>query len=349
MATSPSVHLVGSVPLEDAESVFRTVSGAVGVHLHRLPDGETGSRINWIRVIQEMLAAHPDMEVDPDTPPMQWRQWDGVLLREVPQIRFRPGVDADTVGFETPYADEAIRSYALFERLQGDGVIPADVKFQVSIPTPLGPAYNYVAPGARPDFIRVFVDHIVAAVARIADALPRDRLAIQWDMCQEVLMWEDYYDHRPAGYKDEIFAALGRVGDAVPEPVELGYHLCYGSPRDEHLVQPTDTANMVEMCHGIVAAVRRPIQFFHLPVPKDRDDDAYFRPLTALALPAETELLLGLVHYDDEAGDARRLAAARRFAATAGVSTECGWGRADPHRVAGYLASLRRAAESLSA
>jgi hypothetical protein len=31
---------------------------------------------------------------------------------------------------------------------------------------------------------------------------------------------------------------LATIGDAVPPGVELGYHLCYGSPADEHLVQP---------------------------------------------------------------------------------------------------------------
>ena len=40
------------------------------------------------------------------------------------------------------------------------------------------------------------------------------------------------------------------LGEAVPESVELGYHLCYGSPADEHLVQPKDAAILVEMLEG---------------------------------------------------------------------------------------------------
>jgi hypothetical protein len=35
------VHLVGSVPLASAEDVFRTLGGALGDRLRRLPDGET--------------------------------------------------------------------------------------------------------------------------------------------------------------------------------------------------------------------------------------------------------------------------------------------------------------------
>jgi len=40
---SIGAHLVGSVPLPDAEAVFRAVS-ALGADLRRLPDGETGVR-----------------------------------------------------------------------------------------------------------------------------------------------------------------------------------------------------------------------------------------------------------------------------------------------------------------
>ena len=41
-------HLVGSVPLPDTESVFRVVVNALGAHLRRIPDGETGERRRWI-------------------------------------------------------------------------------------------------------------------------------------------------------------------------------------------------------------------------------------------------------------------------------------------------------------
>ena len=42
------VHLVGSVPLADAEAVFRAANAILGRHLRRIPDGETGERTNWI-------------------------------------------------------------------------------------------------------------------------------------------------------------------------------------------------------------------------------------------------------------------------------------------------------------
>ena len=50
-SSQPIVHLVGSIPLPDAETVFRTLSSAVGQHLVRIPDGETGIRRTWIRPV----------------------------------------------------------------------------------------------------------------------------------------------------------------------------------------------------------------------------------------------------------------------------------------------------------
>ena len=340
MSENLVAHFVGSIPLESAEKVFRDVSRAVGPHLSRLPDGETGKRIGWIKFLQSYLNdEHPDMETDTDQAPLKWRQWDGVLLREVPMAKFKDGVDPKSVTFDTGYGQDAIESYAVFQKLQSEGVIPTGVKFQVCIPTPLAPGYNFVSPSAQDDFIPVYTDHIIGEVRKIADAIPHDRLSIQWDVCQEVLMWEDYYDYDRPGYKEEIFSVLGQIGDGVPAGVELGYHLCYGSPRDEHLVQPKDTFNMVQMIQGITAAVNRTIEFFHIPVPRERNDDAYFAPLADLALSDGTDLYIGCVHHDDESGDSRRLAAAQKYVQVDGIGSECGWGRADPDRVPGLLTS----------
>jgi hypothetical protein len=78
----PIVHFVGSVSLPDSEIVFRTLSSAVGPHLKRVPDGETGIRRTWIRFLQEVLAQYPAIEVASDVPPFKFVQWDGKLLRE---------------------------------------------------------------------------------------------------------------------------------------------------------------------------------------------------------------------------------------------------------------------------
>jgi hypothetical protein len=341
----PITHLVGSIPLPDAETVFRTLSQALGNHVIRLPDGETGIRKSWIRFLQDVLAENPAIEVAADLPPFKFTQWDGKVVREIQRLRIKPGAKPEAGAFKTGYADMAIQSWGLFDRLQKAGVIAPQVKFQVSIPTPIAPIYNNMVPADRPKLLPALTQHFAGEVAKIAAAVPHDRLAIQWDVCQEVLAWEGYYEKGPVDFRTEAIEVLTKIGDAVPAAVELGYHLCYGSPADEHMVQPKDTGLMVEMTNAIAASVKRPIQFFHLPVPKGRTDDGYYVPLEKLALKPETELYLGLIHHNDAAGDATRLAAARRHAHVDGIGTECGMARGDPSRLPALLAAHVRAAE----
>jgi hypothetical protein len=331
--------------LPDAETVFRTLAASTAPHLKRLPDGETGIRKTWIRFLQQLLADNPAIEVASDVPSFRFTQWDGRLLREIPRLRVKPAVQVDAATITTGYANMAIDSWRLFDRLQGEGVIPSHVKFQISLPTPIAPTYNNMVPTDRSALIPVLTAHMLGEVAAIAQALPNDRIALQWDVCQEVIAWEGYYEPGPVDFREETIAELIAIGDGVPAAIELGYHLCYGSPADEHVIQPQDAGIMAEIVNAVSAGVRRPIQFFHLPVPKPRFDDTFFAPLTRLKLHPETELYLGLVHRDDMAGNAARLTAARRHVRVDGVATECGMARGDPERFPELLAAHARTAE----
>src|SRR5216684_3998749 len=204
----PIVHFVGSSPLPDAETVFRTLSAAAGPHLKRLPDGETGIRKTWIRFLQGVLADNPAIEVAQDVPPFKFTQWDGKLLREIPRLRLKPGAKPDPATFETGYAAMAIQSWQLFDRLQQEGVIPAGVKFQISLPTPIAPIYNNMVPADRPGLLPALTQNMIGEVMAIARALPNDRVALQWDVCQEVLAWEGYYEPGPVDVRAETIGVL---------------------------------------------------------------------------------------------------------------------------------------------
>ena len=105
-------------------------------------------------------------------------------------------------------------------------------------------------------------------------------------------------------------------------------------------------AILVEISNGITSRLSRRLDFLHLPVPKDRTDAEYFEPLRSLSVPESTEVMLGLIHYDDAQGDAARITTASNYLASFGVATECGWGRTDPNRLTGLLESHARAAGS---
>jgi hypothetical protein len=132
----------------------------------------------------------------------------------------------------------------------------------------------------------------------------------------------------------------------VPGDVELGFHLCYGSPGDQPLIVLKDALVLVELMNGIGSFVQRRVDFIHIPVP-EKAGDAFFAPLRAWVQPPGTQLYLGLLQHGDAAGDQARITAARRVVSNSGVAAECGFGRTDLARVPRVLASHRAAAQLL--
>src|SRR5262249_57787851 len=125
------VHLVGSVPLPNAEEVFAPVSAALGPRLKRIPDGETGARSDGITWLEPEFADNPALEKSD--------QVFRLHAQATPRVRYRlkPGRSIDDVRFANlHYADIAKESYAVFRRLKAAGKNAAATRFQVD----LGPA-----------------------------------------------------------------------------------------------------------------------------------------------------------------------------------------------------------------
>lgn len=138
----------------------------------------------------------------------------------------------------------------------------------------------------------------------------------------------------------------------VNQDVEMGYHICYGDYGHKHFVEPKDTANIVKLANILHESANRRIDWVHLPVPIDRKDDRYFKPLNDLGLRknGETELYLGLVHAYDVDGTQERIRVADRVLGGRcyGVATECGWGRMEEREFCSMLEVSRQAAGILS-
>jgi hypothetical protein len=77
----------------------------------------------------------------------------------------------------------------------------------------------------------------------------------------------------------------------------------------------------------ISSAVKRDVDWIHMPVPKNRVDEEYYAPLKGLKLGEETELFLGLAHGGDLDGTEKRIEIAGKVVGGFGVATECGMGR----------------------
>ncbi len=322
--------LVGSIPLGSAEEVFRTASAILGKWLRRIPDGETGERLGWIGWQLSILASLPQFETEPPSPN---------TYPPLPRVKLRSQAASDEITFgQLGYADAAKASYADFSRLKQTGVIPAGCRFQVSLPTPLAPINVFVAPQDKAVVEPPYEARLLAELDEIAAAIPHNDLAIQWDVAVEMAIWEGLWPTHFTDVKTGIIERLVRIGNRVPADVELGYHLCYGDYQHSHFAQPVDTTNSVEVANAVSAALKRPINWMHLPIPRDRSDDAYFAPLRNLKLRSETELYLGLVHFTDGvAGTRQRVEAAQRVIPEFGVATECGLGRRPPETIPDLL------------
>lgn len=324
------VHLVGSLGFDDAESAFRAVAETLGPRAPRYPDGEPGARNYWIRWQQQTFDAHPDFEL------REVRNIEGYKdAKKRPYFAIRDGADRANLHFEKlGYADEALKSWAIFKRLKEDGTIPTGVRFMVALPTACALVGGFVGPEdqaiAEPAIEDAFRREIETMVAEI----PPDQLAIQWDCAWEPVGIDGgpplYYDD-PVGGSIERF---NRQAGFVPEPVEMGFHLCYGDPGHKHIVEPPSLETCVTLANGIAAGSPRPVNWIHMPVPRDRSDDAYFKPLDDLKLRDETTLYVGLVHYTDGVeGAAARMKAADAHAKDYGIATECGFGRREPETI----------------
>lgn len=317
------VHLVGSIPLSSTEEVFRYVSTTVGSHVLRLPDGETGERDYFVVWQTFLVPEHVRVNL---RSPDRASQLEGT----VPQSEVDKTV-AELGELETGYDTAAIESYAIFKRLKDQGIIPKHIRFQVSLPTPLNMLIS-CKPPYQAAIEPVYEAALLRALAHIQAEIPADQLAIQLDMALDMGMIEGLPWLRPwfdGPVLDGVVARAVRMAEQVHPDVELGFHLCYGDMEHKHFLEPKSTQVLVEALNALMKGVKRPVQWLHLPVPKDRDDEEYFLALKGLELGPNTELYLGLVHANDKEGTVKRIKAAEKMGLKRGfgVATECGMGR----------------------
>ncbi len=221
-------------------------------------------------------------------------------------------------------------SYAEFKEAKAAGQLPKHVRFQVSLPTPYAVISAFTVAEDQAKVEPAYEAAMLREVETICAKIPHQDLAIQWDVCPEMVAWDGRLPRMSnlADPKRAIIERLKRISEAVPADVELGYHLCYGDVDGKHFIEPIDAGKLVELANALSAEVDRPIAYIHMPVPIERSDEDYFKPLAELKLKPGTELFLGCVHAADGVeGTNRRIAAARKYAPQFGIATECGMGR----------------------
>jgi hypothetical protein len=330
-----AVHFNGSVNLPDTETVMREISSRIPNGVRRMTDGETGDRGYWIHFQIQKFEQMPEFETvtvgkayetDQDAP-------------SSPQLRLAEGASAEMINWPNlGYADEYTNSFATFERMQNEGTIPADVRFQLQYPTPLASMAGTIAPD---DLAKVAPSYEVALFADLDTALerlPHERIAVQWDVAVEFGALEGAMG--PKVPIDQVAPGLVRCLERVPADVPVGMHLCYGDYGHQHFKQPESLQMQVDLVNAVTSATQRPLNFVSFTVPQGRSDTAYFEPLGGLKTDSDTELNFALVPYhpDDQAPGTTAEQIENIDAALLnspggprhwGICTECGMGRVD--------------------
>ncbi|KAL9072870.1 MAG: hypothetical protein Q9157_004935 [Trypethelium eluteriae] len=334
MSDPAGVHLVGSIPLSSTEEVFTKICQEIPKRLQSLPDGETGYRhgfVDW----QTFVFPPGILRADKRDGPLQGD--------------FEPTLDDIK---PTKYSEPNAASYRTFQKLREQGIIPPGIRFQVSLPTPINTCFAHVDYAYRPKVEPLYMQRVVQDLKNLQAIIPAEDLAIQIDCAIEMgyLEYERgrlsqsnlvYIEGQRKGVINEMFKPhpsleplketmadrVAELSSAVDLGVLLGIHLCYGDRGHEHFVQPKDASLLVEMANAILERVDRQIQWIHMPVPRERTDIDYFKPLQGLRL-GKTKLYLGLVHAQDQSGTEERIKVAQSvYGPSFGVATECGMGR----------------------
>lgn len=324
------VHLTGSIPLESADDVFALVGAELGDLCIRIPDGETGSRKNWIGWQYSVFARQEAL--------VQKKERDRAYQLHPPFV-FKDGSGAADLDFSgLGFAEEALQSYSLFSARRAAGVLPPQSRFLVALPTPFALVYSFTGYTIQEEVYAVYEAAILVELNDLCRVIPHEHLAIQWDVATEMSIFEKVYQAPLSDAWKTLNDRLVYLGNQVPSDVELGYHLCYGSMNNRHWKEPDDLGMCVAVINRIVDQISRNVQFWHVPVPVDRDDDAYFSPLSQLQIGTGCDLFLGLIHDSDDLKSNRaRMDAAAKYYSDFGIAAECGLGRRKSEDVAAII------------
>lgn len=249
MAIAKGCHLVGSVPLPDAEAVFRQCMACFPGGLKRIPDGETGQRQQFTTFQAQVFGAYPPMltEFIHNAP---------INTREFTPEQIDEGIEAlKKAGIKTGYDDAALESYATFRKLRDQGVIPKGVRFQVCLPTVANVILPFVQRAFQERVERIYEEALFNALRRIQDEIPHQDLAIQIDTAADTAFWEAtnsetvkensglawFQPWWQGDVKQYYTEYLQRFIAQVDQDVELGIHNCYGESRSPtYLINHTD-------------------------------------------------------------------------------------------------------------
>ena len=327
------VLLVGSIPLDTAEEVFRSFGGPLGSSLNAMPDGEVGPRRHWIsRIHYQVLSGHPELEAvrrpQPENgverlfPRNAADSWLFKVKDGVERVRF------GDPGWRLGYARDAINSYFVFKTLREQGVLPKHLRFQVSLPS-----VNSALPP------RIFPNPPTSRRSGPASPMRSRPSSARIVSRFRTTIWRSNGIARP-----RCRTPMGRSQAIPPRARSSATSSSSASSRRSF---PRRSCSAITSASARSAAGRvshPPICPRRLRLPMrwskrragastgftfrcSRRRDAFFAPLKELR-PRGARVYLGVIHHMD--GFKERIALARKYLPEFGLAAYCGFGRIPP-------------------
>ena len=264
-------HLVGSVPLASAEVVFETVAAALGDRVRRIPDGETGPRSDWIVWQLPVFTSRPELEIVPPGP----NSW-----RPLPRVRLEDGVRATACGSRrsatpTPRSPPIARSRAS----SATGVCRGRAGSRCACRRRWPRSARSSCPSTRPRWRR-----------------PTRRACWRsWGSCYASCRTTRSRSSGTPTSSSRCWRASSRSGSPTSRAASSSG--CCAWPATCPPTSSWATTSATATCSTATsrsrptpgdwsrsptrcaASLGRPLNWIHLPVPRDRADAAYFAPL----------------------------------------------------------------------
>lgn len=318
-------HLLGSLPGPTPAAAMATALDILGPYLRSLPDGETGSRRNWIVSIVDGLRAHPDLELRKEG---DWSDYD-----RTPQLRIRKGRRLYGAALDFGHVAAVRESFPAFQEVTAAAGRP-DLAFQEGVPGDFDLAMFTLGPAGALRSRRAFTEASLSEIRDVA-AVAGPSTLFQIEVPVELVLLAK----APAAARPALAKLLGRGVSALAagtaEGTRFAVHLCLGDMNNRAFGTMTDVSPLVLLANAVLATwpAGRPLEVLHAPFAAADSpattDPAFYAPLTGLHLPAGVRFAAGFAHEAQAPTDQRQIRTVIEdlLGREVVISAACGLGR----------------------
>ncbi|MEM6110727.1 hypothetical protein AAHS21_31625 [Mycobacterium sp. 050272] len=258
-----------------------------------VPDGETGSRNQWVVSIVEALRSNSAVTLKKDG---KWSTYD-----DRPSFKVKRGAKIDPDSLDLGYLNAYRENCPVVESLARERGIP-DITYQVGVASGFDLAlFAFGFPRALRHY-KAFN----AAAAHEIEAISAESggdVVFQIEVPAELVL----VARAPRMLRSTVAALAAKLCLELPKKTspatQFGIHLCFGDLGNRALVNGLrDCSAVVALVNAIVAhwPAEQTLRYVHFPLAAGNEpptlDPTYYTPLARLEVPATTRVVAGFVH-----------------------------------------------------